>query len=263
VEYDNPDTALTAIQNLGNVEVDGRRLRVGFSNNSGLEAIAKQRGLTILPGGGVTGKSLDGVLAQFSLPDMYDMIAHLKDVAENKPDELRLLLISHPQIGEAIVHMQVKIGMIRPLARAADQSHFPSQASTQQSQQHQQPLQPSLQPPTPLGAFGGPQQQPGGGSYYQSLPPPLPPPQPGQWGVGGGTGGVLPPLPPPQTLDQSSAGLAGLGALLGGGNQAASQELVKQIMELTPEQLAGLDPGRRQMLVDLQQAILTQTGAAK
>jgi hypothetical protein len=39
--------------------------------------------------------------------------------------------------------------------------------------------------------------------------------------------------------------------------------LVKQIMELTPEQLAGLDPGRRQMLVDLQQAILTQTGAAK
>jgi len=80
VEYDNPDTALTAIQNLGNVEVDGRRLRVGFSNNSGLEAIAKQRGLTITPNGGVTGKNLEGVLTQFSLPDMYDMIAHLKEV---------------------------------------------------------------------------------------------------------------------------------------------------------------------------------------
>jgi hypothetical protein len=80
VEYDNPDTALTAIQNLGNVEVDGRRLRVGFSNNSGLEAIAKQRGLTITPNGGVTGKNLEGVLAHFSLPDMYDMIAHLKEV---------------------------------------------------------------------------------------------------------------------------------------------------------------------------------------
>jgi hypothetical protein len=38
---------------------------------------------------------------------MYDIVGHLKELAESKPDELRLLLISHPQIAEAIVQMQV------------------------------------------------------------------------------------------------------------------------------------------------------------
>eukprot|EP00624_Nannochloropsis_granulata_P000757 evm.model.NODE_12998_length_13939_cov_25.947701.2 len=213
VEYDNPDTALTAIQNLGNVEVDGRRLRVGFSNNSGLEAIAKQRGLTITPNGGVTGKNLEEVLANFPLPDMYDMIAHLKEVAETKPEELRLLLISHPQIAEAIVHMQVKIGMIRPLTRASDQQ--PYQQQQQQQQQLPQPLQ--LQPPVHLGAFGQQQkqqqqqQQPhvGGlaaaGGFYQAQPPPLFPSQ-----QVGGWSGQMPPLPPPVPFDPSAG--AGLGS---------------------------------------------------
>ena len=216
MEYDNPDTALTAIQNLGNVEVDGRRLRVGFSNNSGLEAIAKQRGLTITPNGGVTGKNLEEVLANFPLPDMYDMIAHLKEVAETKPEELRLLLISHPQIAEAIVHMQVKIGMIRPLTRASDQQ--PYQQQQQQQQQLPQPLQ--LQPPVHLGAFGQQQkqqqqqQQPhvGGlaaaGGFYQAQPPPLFPSQ-----QVGGWSGQMPPLPPPVPFDPS----AGAGAGAGGG----------------------------------------------
>ncbi len=232
VEYDNPDTALTAIQNLSNVEVDGRRLRVGFSNNSGLEAIAKQRGLTITPNGGVTGKSLEGVMGQFSLPEMYDMIAHLKEVAETKPDELRLLLISHPQIAEAIVHMQVKIGMIRPLARP-------------------EPQQP---PPMHMGGFGG------GVSQYLP-PPPVPPPQAPQqqWG-GPGVGGGGMQLPPPQLVDP--AGLGAIGALLAGGNPAASQELVHQILSLTPEQLAAIEPGQRQMLTDLRTALLQGGGAA-
>lgn len=51
---------------------------------------------------------MESVLSYLSLHEMYDIISHLKELAESKPDELRLLLISHPQIAEAIVHMQVR-----------------------------------------------------------------------------------------------------------------------------------------------------------
>ncbi len=240
VEYDNADAALAAIQNLANVEVDGRKLRVGFSNNSGLEAIAKQRGLTVTPGGGVS-KSLESVMAQFSVHEMYDMVAHLKEVAEARPEELRTLLISHPQIAEAIVHMQVKIGMIRPLARPG----------------HQQPLP----PPQPL---YGQQLQLGSGagqhpslpppqSYYQPPQPPLPPPQPYP--------GALPP-PQPYAPPPQQGGLGALDPAALAANPAASQEMIKQILELTPEQLAAVDPARRQMLMDLKNALLQSGGVA-
>jgi cleavage stimulation factor subunit 2 len=241
VEYDNADSALSAIQNLANVEVDGRKLRVGFSNNSGLEAIAKQRGLTITPGGGVS-KSLEAVMAQFSVHEMYDMVAHMKEVAEARPEELRTLLISHPQIAEAIVHMQVQIGMIRPLARPGQQ--------------------PPLPPPQPI--YGGAQQPP--------LPPPqgyyqLPPPQQAGSGWGAGPAGLPPPQPyaPPPPPPPQQGGLGGAGALDAAAlaaNPAASQEMIKQILELTPEQLAAVDPARRQMLMDLKHALLQSGGAA-
>lgn len=237
VEYDNADSALSAIQNLANVEVDGRKLRVGFSNNSGLEAIAKQRGLTVTPGGGVS-KSLESVMAQFSVHEMHDMVAHLKEVAETRPEELRTLLISHPQIAEAIVHMQVKIGMIRPLARPGGGLGA-------------QPPQPPL--PPPQSAYGQPSLPPPQ-SYYQPPPPPPPQPQGGWGGAAAGPGGLPPPQPyPPQP--QAQGGLGGLDAAALMANPAASQEMIKQILELTPEQLAAVDPAQRQMLMDLRNAL--------
>jgi len=188
-------------------------------------------------------------------------------VAETKPEELRLLLISHPQIAEAIVHMQVKIGMIRPLARASDQQPYQQQ---QQQQQQQLPQQLQLQPPAHLGAFGQQQQQQIGGlaaagGYYQAQPPPLPPPQ-----QVGGWSGQVPHLPPAVQFDPSAAaaaaaaaggggGLGALGAMFAGGDPALAQETLRQLMTVTPEQLAGMDPGQRQMLMELRQAVLNQT----
>lgn len=96
--------------------VSSVQLRVGFSNNSNLEDIARQRGITV-PSSARDApaaqqpqqptKTIDSVVSQLSLHEMYDIIGHLKELAETKPDELRLLLISHPQIAEAIVQMQV------------------------------------------------------------------------------------------------------------------------------------------------------------
>jgi len=158
--------------------------------------------------------------------------------------------------------MQVKIGMIRPLARASDQQPY-------QQQQQQLPQQLQLQPPAHLGAFGQQQQQQqiGGlaaaGGYYQAQPPPLPPPQ-----QVGGWSGQVPHLPPAGQFDPSAVataaaggggGLGALGAMFAGGDPALAQETLRQLMTVTPEQLAGMDPGQRQMLMELRQAVLNQT----
>eukprot|EP00581_Thalassiosira_minuscula_P012777 CAMPEP_0183715064 /NCGR_PEP_ID=MMETSP0737-20130205/9431_1 /TAXON_ID=385413 /ORGANISM="Thalassiosira miniscula, Strain CCMP1093" /LENGTH=160 /DNA_ID=CAMNT_0025944125 /DNA_START=106 /DNA_END=584 /DNA_ORIENTATION=+ len=53
IEFEDPQAALSAIRNMNEYEINGRRIRVNFSNSSHLETLANQLGMDLSH---VTGK---------------------------------------------------------------------------------------------------------------------------------------------------------------------------------------------------------------
>ncbi len=47
MEFEDPHAALSAIRNMNEYELNGRRLRVNFSNSSHLEALAEKLGMDL------------------------------------------------------------------------------------------------------------------------------------------------------------------------------------------------------------------------
>jgi cleavage stimulation factor subunit 2 len=52
VEFEDPQAALSAIRNMNDYEINGRKLRVNFSNSSHLETLASQLGMDLSNAGG-------------------------------------------------------------------------------------------------------------------------------------------------------------------------------------------------------------------
>ena len=152
VEFEDPQAALSAIRNMNEYEINGRKLRVNFSNSSHLETLANQLGMDLSSnttgagggnqtdinnnalshamGGGVQpgigdGSSLGGgggaagsravamALKSMNKGEMYDVIAKLKELADTNPDEARRLLTQHPQLPEAILYCMSELDMIK------------------------------------------------------------------------------------------------------------------------------------------------------
>ena len=143
VEFEDPQVALSAIRNMTDYELNGRRLRVNFSNSSHLEVLASKLGMDLShqtqkpsssaniggggPGaggaakGGATGTTgTDAVadaLKSFSKSEMYDVVAKLKEIADRDPDEARRVISGHPQLPEALLFIMSKLDMVKtPLA---------------------------------------------------------------------------------------------------------------------------------------------------
>ena len=80
---------------------------MGFSNNSGLEAIAKQRGFTVTPGGGVTGKSLESTLAALRAQIDSGEISQEQAIAT-----LDALAVRYPELAGAIAQVRNEFGLV-------------------------------------------------------------------------------------------------------------------------------------------------------
>lgn len=141
IEFEDPQAALSAIRNMNEYELNGRRIRVNFSNSSHLEALAGKLGMDLtqnqsrmgIPapssgsGGGGTGGSggkagggsgggtqaVADALKVMTKREMYDVIAKFKEMADRDPDEARRLLSGHPQLPEAVLHLMSKLDMIK------------------------------------------------------------------------------------------------------------------------------------------------------
>ena len=153
VEFENAQDALSAIRNMNEYELNGRKIRVNFSNSSHLETLAGQLGMdmtqktkNITPGGGssagVDGGTATGsnalsagnvastggnavpvgdsgtqavanALKNMSKGEMYDIIAKLKDIADSDPDEARKIISGHPQLPEAILFLMSQLDMMK------------------------------------------------------------------------------------------------------------------------------------------------------
>lgn len=123
VEFEDPQAALSAIRNMNEYELNGRRLRVNFSNSSHLEELAGKLGMDLSSAqprttathgktqGGTASSSNAGssvvadALKGFTKGEAYDVINKLKEIAEKDPDEARRLISGHPQLPEALLYL--------------------------------------------------------------------------------------------------------------------------------------------------------------
>ena len=130
VEFEDPQAALSAIRNMNEYELNGRRLRVNFSNSSHLEALAGKLGMDLSQhqnqrssassGNNATQHShsagtnaVADALKSMSKGEMYDIVAKMKEIADRDPDEARRLLAGHPQLPEAMLFIMSKLDMVQ------------------------------------------------------------------------------------------------------------------------------------------------------
>jgi len=153
IEFEDPQAALSAIRNMNDYEINGRKIRVNFSNSSHLETLAGQLGMdlsqgkdngkeensgllvggTVVPGNvigtqagamsagvpppimGVGGsKAVAAALKSWNKGEMYDVVAKLKEIADTNPEEARKLLTQHPQLPEAILYCMSEVCFVAP-----------------------------------------------------------------------------------------------------------------------------------------------------
>jgi len=126
VEFEEAQAALSAIRNMKDYELNGRRLRVNFSNSSHLEVLATKLGMDLTSSSAQsrpqqtqqqptsTGTSaVAESLKNMGKAQMYDVVAKLKEIAERDSDEARRLLSGHPQLPEAMLYLMGQLDMVK------------------------------------------------------------------------------------------------------------------------------------------------------
>jgi len=248
VEFEDPQAALSAIRNMNDYELNGRRLRVNFSNSSHLEALAGKLGMDLsqqtqrsapasTPASSSGTSAVADALKGLNKGEMYDVIAKLKEMSDRDPDEARRIIAGHPQLPEALLFCMSKLEMVQtPVVSESAGAVLPP-APVQQALPPARPADPRARASDPRG---------GGGAV--AIPPPPPPPPPRADPRARMTAAADPrsraaqqrlPPPPPPHLDPS---------------------LVQQVMALTPQQISQLPPEKQQSILALRQQI---TGAGR
>ena len=130
MEFEDPQAALSAIRNMNDYELNGRRLRVNFSNSSHLEALAGKLGMDLSQQSTQRNQShaqqssagtqqVADALKGLSKGEMYDVVAKLKEIDDRDPDEARRIISGHPQLPEAILFLMSKLDMVKDNPTAA------------------------------------------------------------------------------------------------------------------------------------------------
>ncbi|KAL7478933.1 hypothetical protein ACHAW6_004687 [Cyclotella cf. meneghiniana] len=293
IEFEDPQAALSAIRNMNDYEINGRRIRVNFSNSSHLETLAGQLGMDlsagkreeieesagglvvggkVVPGnligtpagavqagvpppavGAAGSKAVAAALKAWNKGEMYDVVAKLKEIADANPEEARKLLTQHPQLPEAILYCMSELDMIKTPVATSSMS-IPLPT----------PDINIAKPSDPRArvAITAPPTQP---------PPPLPAPttlpsdprarpaDPRARDPRAGPPVVAPNFPPPPMM-QPPPQMVPLQQPPLPGVAGLDPNLVQQVMALTPAQIAQLPLDKQQSILALRQQI---TGSLK
>jgi cleavage stimulation factor subunit 2 len=256
VEFEDPQAALSAIRNMNDFELNGRRIRVNFSNSSHLEALAGKLGMD-LPNTqtqqtnsaapqAVGTLAVAEALKAMTKGELYDVVEKLKEIADRDPEDARRILNSHPQLPEAILFAMSQLEMGSPAATMLPTPIAPTfpqpvvvtapvdpRQRADPRQQQQQQLQQQQQQQ---------QQQPQPSQVAQPPPLPQPPRADPRARVDPRRAAAAPPPPTatpiaytvPPNLDPA---------------------LVQQVMSLTAEQIASLPPDQSQSIMALRNQI--------
>ncbi|XP_062249777.1 cleavage stimulation factor subunit 2 isoform X2 [Platichthys flesus] len=222
-EYQDQETALSAMRNLNGREFSGRALRVDNAasekNKEELKSLGTGTPIIESPYGEhvqteEAPESISRAVASLPPEQMFELMKQMKLCVQNSPQEARNMLLQNPQLSYALLQAQVVMRIVDPeiaLKMLHRQTQVQSLAPSGQSGGGPPINPPPIQPSMPL-----PQPQPLPGMHVNGAPqmmqPPnmgaVPGPIPGP-GPGPGTG----PVGPPGNLQHSPTGSSGQAAI--------------------------------------------------
>ncbi|XP_031653918.1 cleavage stimulation factor subunit 2 isoform X1 [Oncorhynchus kisutch] len=211
-EYQDQETALSAMRNLNGREFSGRALRVDNaaseknkeelkSLGTGAPIIESPYGDNIIPD--EAPESISRAVASLPPEQMFELMKQMKLCVQNSPQEARNMLLQNPQLAFALLQAQVVMRIVDPeIALKMLHRQTPVQPLVPNSQAGPVPV--ANQPiPPPNAPVSQSQPMPGmhmNGAPQMMQPPPIgggPGPMPGQ-GLVGPPGGIQPPIGMPQ-----------------------------------------------------------------
>ncbi|OUS42419.1 hypothetical protein BE221DRAFT_356 [Ostreococcus tauri] len=262
VEFDDFATAMSAVRNLNGREYNGRQLRVDHAETmkngggqTGVSAIhgdggvghaapsasaslradapigtnaakASQQGMRHAFEGVVTsttGAAMDLLtkrVADLTPTQLYEIMSQVKQMTESDPAQARTLLVNNPQLSLALFQAQLVLGMVKPPAGGAT---APPMAPHLVGQQARRTVPPPPPPPV-VRAVNVP-------------PPPMAP-------VRAPPAAPVAPMAPPSTVP--------------GQGMDQQQALLRQVLSMTPQQIAMLPPDQRAQVEYLRQLAAQQ-----
>lgn len=284
-EYEDAETAMSARRNLNGVELNGRQLRVDFTEsekgggagggrNSGSVGPALPEALT-----GPTPS-----LGMLSMPQLHEVMVQLKRAVEEFPTETRDMFMKNPQLAHAVLQGQILLGMV-PLPPPPPQSGMgmPGGGGAQRMPMNMPPGMPpagfpSGMPPgmapvrsAAMGGPPGPMQAPPGA--MQVAPGGMQAPPTGMQaapGVMQAQPGVMQPQPNAMQGGMYAGMPSGASAGMPGGTPAGKAAgmqpgpmqdqaaLLKQVCEMTLEQINQLPSEQREQVMELRRLAVHQ-----
>jgi cleavage stimulation factor subunit 2 len=267
LEYSDTDSAASAVRNLNDFELNGRTLRVDYSNdnrgttNNNQNQDASNRApppahfnmnqsgppngaapMPAVPPGaelppGVTAiDAISKTIAAIPTPQLLDFISQIKGICATNPAQATALFQQAPQLGYAIFQAMLLLGLVD--ANIVHQLIETTAAAPAPVAQPPPMAYPPQAPPQPM-SYPPP----------QSAPPQQYPPQFGAPAPYGQSYGQTPPVqypayaPPPQQAPAAPP-------------QPDIDPAAKaQIMALTPEQINSLPPEYRAQVLQLRAAL--------
>lgn len=251
-EYQDADSAASAVRNLNDHDIMGRKLRVDFSNDGGTSDDSAPAGyvpqpqppmpmnmpsnglpppppgqqsstLPPLPPGvdlapGLTcPDAISRTLSTLPAPQLLDILSQMKGLVMSDPNKATDLLKQAPQLSYAIFQALLLMGLV--------------DASALQSVIEQSAAQ-AAPPPQGTSYPGYPSHLGGPGSV------PTPPPPPGY---------APPPAAPPAAPAPGAAGIGGLD----------KTALIQYVLSMTQDQINALQPAEREQLTMVRQSIMS------
>ncbi|XP_014067682.2 cleavage stimulation factor subunit 2 isoform X1 [Salmo salar] len=216
-EYQDQETALSAMRNLNGREFSGRALRVDNaaseknkeelkSLGTGAPIIESPYGDNIMPD--EAPESISRAVASLPPEQMFELMKQMKLCVQNSPQEARNMLLQNPQLAFALLQAQVVMRIVDPeIALKMLHRQTPVQPLVPNSQAGAVPV--ANQPIPPANAPVS-QSQPMPGMHMNGAPQMMQPPP-----MGGGPG-PMPgqgPVGPPGNLQHSPVGSSGQAAI--------------------------------------------------
>ncbi|KAI5843481.1 hypothetical protein DFP73DRAFT_595306 [Morchella snyderi] len=242
-EYSDQETAASAVRNLDNHEIMGRKLRVDFSHEGNAPddmdtmSMSMPGGPTPLPplppgvempAGLSAPDAISRTLSALSPPQLLEILGQMKSLIATEPQKAMELLRQAPQLSYAIFQALLLMNLVDTsvLTQVIENAAAPAPAVVPpppppavaaSATPVQVPVVPAV---PPAQAYGG---------YHAPTPP---------------QGYVPPPPPPPPQQAQDPAKAA----------------LIQQVLSLTPEQIGALPADQQSQIMMLKHQILAGGG---
>ncbi|KAF7503014.1 hypothetical protein GJ744_004721 [Endocarpon pusillum] len=252
-DFSDADSAASAVRNLNDHEIQGRKIRVDWPHNNEKDSVPQDysqvntsNDMAAGPPGGAPAlpplplgvdlppnlkcaDAISSTLKTLPPPQLLDILSQMKTLTMSDPETAKRLMKEAPQLAYAVFQALVLMNLVDPnvLATVVEQNVQASNAQIplqQQPHQQQPPTIPQQQPPPPQYGYPPPAQM-----QNRTVPTPQ------QYAA---------PPPPPQ-IPQPQAPPPGM--------SPEQRQMLEQVMQLDQRTIDSLPPNERMQIMQLRQ----------